>query len=519
MDNHAKNILKSILSYLNINYNSQWHKEHQELLNYPSFLSFHHLLKKHGINSIAIKSNVEQLNALPVPLLIHMHKGKFALIVQIEGDHIQILEKPKHIKTITKQDIESIWDGYVLIFDKDNIQQEKKSWRTCLVAFFKKKKLISIICCILILFCILLYQKRNVYNLFYLFYSICGISISTLYIIRQYSRNTPFIQKICPTTKTNKINCSAILDSKAAYFFNLFAWSDFSFIYFSTLLTILLFFSNQATISIISVIIFIASGYIFYSLYYQIFIAKKWCILCLIMMPVLLFGGITSIFFFRSGTFQINFSFSYILSLLLAIFYSCLYSIFFTYYKKYTHYKILKHKYQSLKFHPQIIELLFQKQPHVNTSQLKTICLTPQHKHENCLTIVFNPTCTPCITKLQYLLQLIAQKEQTKLELILFTNSDKSSDSYLAAQYLVQAYITAPSNFNQLLHNYISKYPTNINTQIILNQFENSLSDKLINTHRKWCMLNHITTTPVLFLNYTLLPPEYTLEDIDYICH
>lgn len=510
-------ILKIISFYLGVNYQRQWHQEHQECIDYPSFMSFHYILQKHGIPSVAIKTSIPDLQSLPVPFLIHTEEGEFLVVTEVIDQQVEIAQNTRKKYTLSIQELNSIWDNYALIFDKENIQQEKISWQTQIKRFFfYSKHIIGSIALFVLITGILLYIKRDLYNSLFLFYSLCGICASILYLIRETDKNHYLIKKICPVSKTNKVNCSSILDSKAAYFWNLFSWSDLSLIYFTTLFTTLLFFTAAVATSLIALIALCASGYIFYSLSYQIFIAKKWCVLCIIMVFILILGGIFSIFFLQSGTFQLAFSPHLLFIPLIAVLYTCFYSIIFTLVKVKAYNRVLQQNYKTLKYRPEITQLLFANQLHIETNHLKTIVLKSGNK--DCITMVFNPVCGPCMYELDQLLRIAARKEQTQIELIILTEPNKNSNSYLAAKYLLDQFIIAPSNVVQILKHYISQFPNKTEIKKAQPGFNQNESDSLITAHREWCVQYQIQGTPLLFFNANQLPPEYNLSDIDYMC-
>ena len=130
----------------------------------------------------------------------------------------------------------------------------------------------------------------------YLLVLLGGLGTSILLFIEQIDKYNVHIKRLCSSngSKSN-IDCSSILDFKDAYFMGLASWSDIGFVYFTSLLTILLvlpFGTSQAFINILSLF---SIGYVCYSLFYQKFVAQKWCTLCLSVQAIFIFLFILSI--------------------------------------------------------------------------------------------------------------------------------------------------------------------------------------------------------------------------------
>ena len=99
---------------------------------------------------------------------------------------------------------------------------------------------------------------------------------------------------------TEKKDCDAVLTSKGAELLKGYKLSDFSLLYF-IILSFLTFVQIQNP-NISFIISVIALPITIYSIYYQYFILKKWCLLCLTIVGVL---WIQSFFIFWTGGFSL----------------------------------------------------------------------------------------------------------------------------------------------------------------------------------------------------------------------
>ena len=87
-------------------------------------------------------------------------------------------------------------------------------------------------------------------------------------------------------------NCDAILSGKQSKVFSWLSWSEVGFFYFTGgLLTLLLAGTITNSIVIIAYFNVLALPYTLFSVYYQGRVAKQWCVLCLSVQALLIFGG------------------------------------------------------------------------------------------------------------------------------------------------------------------------------------------------------------------------------------
>ena len=114
-----------------------------------------------------------------------------------------------------------------------------------------------------------------------------GLGISIAILRQEFGLQSTLGDAFCATT-TEKKDCDAVLNSKGALVLGKYKFSDLSLIYFLSL-TLFSFFTIIRGESL-------AMGYYFsllalpitlYSIYYQGFVIKKWCMLCLTIVGLL----------------------------------------------------------------------------------------------------------------------------------------------------------------------------------------------------------------------------------------
>ena len=106
--------------------------------------------------------------------------------------------------------------------------------------------------------------------------------------------NSSFIEKLCPVGK--KWDCSIVLKSAANNIYGI-NWTTIGLAYFAgTLITLtcvgntnLSYYQTAACINVL------ALPFIIYSLYYQVIVSKRWCVMCLSVLTLLLYLFVISI--------------------------------------------------------------------------------------------------------------------------------------------------------------------------------------------------------------------------------
>ena len=296
---NVRSILKIITNHYGVKYSAALYQILKEHPDFPSFLSFQYILHRMGKDSFAIHTSYEELTNMPAPFIVHgvTNVDLFLFITKATAESVQIIDEKGKEESIKKEDFEKMWDGNILIIDnlpgKINIPSKSK-----LDLFIKLAKYPFLILCLVALctYSLILKGVGDILFYVYLLVLLGGLGTSILLFIEQIDKYNVHIKRLCSSngSKSN-IDCSSILDFKDAYFMGLASWSDIGFVYFTSLLTILLvlpFGTSQAFINILSLF---SIGYVCYSLFYQKFVAQKWCTLCLSVQAIFIFLFILSI--------------------------------------------------------------------------------------------------------------------------------------------------------------------------------------------------------------------------------
>lgn len=520
--NNTKSVLKILFNRLKLKNSNILYKE---ILRHPensSLLAFHHIFKKFGLNNIAIQTTIEQLTSdIPKPVLIHISSngGMFLVLERIDSEYAYIINEKNKLEKQSIDDFRKSWNGYALVFDKDNIRINSIS-KTEKITNYLEEIEFPIIASSLSIFIILIifknYENIPIHNMIYpILYSI-GVCFSSLLLLEKIDKNNPLIKSICSSKQSSKINCSSILNSKAAYVFSNISWADLGFLYFIIHFILSVFYPSEAIFTVLRYSSLIAFPYVGYSIIYQKFIAKDWCLLCLSVMSVLSCLMIASLYFTIIDFHSLIINLDIIQSIILVcLFIIPAYIIMIRLISSYKKNKNTERQLNSIKYNELIKEVLFENSSYVNSNNLKKIILGSVNS-EQIITLVFSPICEPCIQELKKLLPIIKQQSNIRLELIFLLDSERHPDSLTISKNLIHQYQESNKDFINYLLNYTNNF--NIEKRKLSKDYYTDIKiEEMLKEHDDWCTTNKISSTPKIYINNKRIPSIYNVEDIEYI--
>ncbi len=348
---------------------------------------------------------------------------------------------------------------------------------------------------------------------------VIGVVISSLLIWQSVDSENEFIRSICG--KDNKNDCNNILNSNAAKIFGWLKWSEVGLFYFGGGLILALFTLFDKFNTLIQYMIltnFIVLPYTIYSIYYQYFIAKTWCKLCLFVQLILWIEFAISVIILQKILFQLSFE-----SLALVLFSFLIPMIFWAFIKKPIENKNiimpLKRELQKAKFNTDYLVSVFEKQPIMPPifSGMKTVKIGNLDS-ENTVTIVTNPMCGPC-KKLHKEIENLIKQKGINLPFhfsFVFTGGKEAlqvaqrifSVSEIQQENVMQQWFSG--KFND-----VEEWFDKINVPNIGNNVNEA--NEQVKVHQRWIEIAEIKSTPTIFLNGKELPLLYGLSDIENI--
>ena len=260
-----------------------------------------------------------------------------------------------------------------------------------------------------------------------------------------------------------------------------------------------------------------ALPYTIWSVWYQKFVAKQWCVLCLIVQATLW------------AIFIINFIFGYISFpdwqftdfIGLMILYGIPFLLINLFLPRIIDNRRLEQVTQemnSLKASEEVFVSLLKKQPQVEYKNITSVKWgNPDAKI--IVTILTNPHCGPCAYAHDHIEKLMEHTEDKISFQYVFSSFHEKLDTsgkFLLAVYLQKNKDEAAEIYHQWFKsgkydkdNFMKKWNVNIDDERVEEEYK---------MHQHWHKFYNLTATPMVYVNGYRLPSTYYIDDLRYFC-
>jgi uncharacterized membrane protein len=516
--------LEQLLKLLNVNVTSTTLKD--KLLqhpNFPSLVSLRDVLTELNVTNMATRINEALLPKIPLPAIAHFENGMgYVVISKVEDDHVEWFQNEKgvcneHIVEFTQK-----WHGITLVAEAKDNSGENDFSKNRKIEKIENLRLPFIYISILFIFGFFSWHNFSIQTLEYKLYFIAkliGFVISVFLISYSFENYDTFWRQ---AYKLNiKTKCSNILHSNGAKMFGWITWSEIGLFYFTGSL-ISLFFVNAQNLGTILMALkwlnIIALPFSFWLIYYQGYILKSWCKLCLVIQVVLLIEFSLGI----RRPFLLNNEVLIVLPILFLSF--LLVVVPWTIIKKplQNNQIISGHYYtlQRLKFSADYIQSIFKKKvalPPIFQGMNVVNLGNPEAK--NNIILVLNPLCYMCSFTFNEIQKLVSVNNQIKCEIIFMVSNDHNSIDYQVSNRILGL---PPEEMAQATQKWFSNIKQNnefwSNNLVLSNNMDEGTHQ--LNFHFQWLQLEGtIMTLPAIFLNNVELPVFFDVQSIGKIYH
>lgn len=482
---------------------------------YPSLHSITGVLSHFKVDNLALKvpNDEETITQLPNCFLaqVNTEKGTFFSIVNREKEKFYLTLDISEKQVLSLSEFQKKFTGILVAIDNEDSKNPKAIKET----YYSKAVYLSIIVLFFILF---FYAKPNFISALHFLLSITGLSISILIIKHNLGMDSKIVDSICSKESKNT-NCDNVLKSNGSKIFNVLKLSDASLIFFTSLCMswLMISLTNSQSEALFLISLF-TIPLVVYSLYYQKFIAKSWCILCLGIVLVLVAQILLSLL---NSTFKFNLS---QLTLIITAFSFLLVSSIWLFVVNKLENVVAynKLKIEAIKFKRNFNlfkSLLYNKSTlEYNIPKVQEITFGNKLALLN-ITIITNPFCGHC-KAVHNLIESILEQYHQQICIIVRFNIDttkETSDVVKITSRLLEIYyhdgeidcLNAMHDiYNDLSSDkWLAKYGTCTNIEPYLN---------ILLTESNWCKTHNINFTPEILLNGRSFPSEYNREDLIY---
>lgn len=482
---------------------------------FPSLLSITDTLNFFNIENGIISVDISKIELLPdrfVTLLSnHIKQPQLYFIEKIDGVYYQLIDNKKI--ELSKPNLESRWNNLVLLIEKSekneksNINYKNYSW------------FLPVFCLITFIYIVFQFEASLQSKVFFIFPFI-GILFSMLTVKELFGVQSSFLNHICNINAFN--SCSALLSSNNWKIFEIINFSDLSIVFnfsqFVSLFIFLLINNTESFFSIQLILIYLSFPILILSVYYQKFVNRKWCPICLglIFNIILQFGFLL---LFHNYGFAIS-----IFSVILYIFIFTSVTITWFYLKKSLAFQLKLKDFQQkniklIRNYDIFKNTLVSSSPIANNpNPLQSIILGNINASLK-IGVVTSLHCKFC-ANLHSMIEAILNEHSERVCFCINFNfnlelADEKS-KYIHMK-LIEVYIKfGQEAFMQELHNWYKNPERSMSERIEIETKCDLKITEILNIQYNWIIKNEFTYTPLILINNYVFPEQYDSSELIY---
>jgi uncharacterized membrane protein/thiol-disulfide isomerase/thioredoxin len=511
------------------------------LLNHPDFpslLSVSETLQEWGVESEALKGGVEDLAADHFPAIVHLKSNLFAVLLEKQGEKLRYFDPSQGERVVGKDEFSALWSGVLLRAEKADWagEPELKKHR----ADERKNQLLkwglaigSMCFLAMSLFWALDAVKNTLPFSALLAINTLGLVVSAL-MVTPYLTGPDLMKRICPVGK--KGNCLRVMASPAGKIFGI-PMADIGLVFFSggflTLMLSAISTRPETSWSWIALIDLVALPYTVFSVFYQAFVVRTWCMMCLVAQFLLWAEFAVCAFSGMIGFERISSAlppFAVVAGFALPLFFWLAIRPMIS---RSHHFGLQTSQLLRMRRNPDYIRLLLSKQEKLEMARADNELELGSQDAPIVLTMVVNPFCHPCKQALAQLIQLTTAsrgKIKTIVRFLVRHGNENLPDREKAMDYDIALVVTALALsgqsgeaqsaflewFREAADFSRARFAAWRNKYGGPNAEALGPADARLTAQRNWAMEAGVRGTPTFFLNDIQFPREICLEDMRY---
>jgi hypothetical protein len=478
---------------------------------YPSILSISDTLTFFNINNGALQIEASQIDFLPdqfMALLKEANNEEQLYFISRKGEkYITIKNKTSY--EIDREVLESRWLNLIFLVEKTDFENTNniKKYKTLTVLFIS--------CIILFL---LLYFTSNyaISGLLFLLFPAIGILFSMAALKELFGTKSALINKFCNITAST--NCTTVVSSNKWKFFNVINFSDLSILFFSSQIFGLIIFLLSGNLleyfAIQKILLIISVPIIVLSLYYQKFIEKKWCPICLVIASIVLLE-IGYLFLFANTPISISIKSIYIYTYVILVT-TTLWLILKKMLSKQKELKEFQINANRLLRNYTVFKNTLMVTPKIEIpSPIGMVLGNPESNSQ--ITIITNPFCGHC-KEVHEIVNTILDKHGDQIQVKILFKTALELDNEETKRFfriLMTLYLeNGEKAFTDALHDFFESKNVETWNQTYQIPVNSEKIDAIYSVMNHWSVENQINYTPEIFLNGFKYPSEYNKENL-----
>ncbi len=506
-------MFEAIFKGIKIRYNKSY--LYDLILNDPNsnnFLGIISILNNYKIeNSVAHLNHPNDVFEQSLPFVLHLKNQDEILTVYEKSDKIikAINDKGKKV-AYRISDLTERWSGKVIRILGEN-GKEKEYLKNFIYEVGVKVVIGMFFIGILISN---FYNNSNVlFNFFFLIINLIGLVVS--YQLYKLSKEKDNKGKICNFSE--KTDCLDVISHKNSKFIGMISYDKIGVAFFLFFLSFRIFLDIETITFPLAIIISLSALFPIYSIYFQYFVVRKWCPLCLIVQVCVLLNF--TLFFYQFKKFDIDFlnSFKFLFHLLLISSFVLLFSLYDESRDKKNFFVRRFHLFLK---NDAIINSLLSKGIQFTSMPAEYKIIQGNINAEYKLTIITNPFCKYCLNKYKELKKVSIYNPDIAIETIFLIAKEHERINKIAMS-MVQIYLRKGSEiYNNALDDWyefgindISKWER----KYVVSGYIFEQEKWIVDAHREWAAKSKINATATILINDTLLPQEYEIGDFSFL--
>lgn len=470
---------------------------------YPSMKSITDTLDYFKIENAAFQVDAALLTQLPKVFITETQKNDYfeTILVKKNKHSIKVLNENGKYTTTSIERFKNIWGGKVIAVEPLPFSLSK----------ITSTRLIPLSLVVFVL-CFQLFD----YNFFALVSTVILLvcfAITLLTMSARHSEMQPAFNKVCKTITGNN-NCLAVAKDMRAQIFGRFDLSDLSGVLLSSLL-VMQFIAGWNPLLGLVITVFTVPV-IFYSLYLQHFVLKKWCLLCLAISGLLImYSAICAIaLIYEYQRFQLLYflKFGFVMSGVAYLWY-----VIGNLSKKNDELSKSERAYLQFKRNAETFSILHSNEPKITMLSENAAQITFGNTNaEIVIQAITNPLCGFWQGAFYQYKKLLANGQSLfKVNFIFNVATREDSNAWLISNLMIAIYKQEGA---AKCWNAIDEWFESRNLDAWLSKYKQTaiLTDETL-SHNQWCADNKIYHTPATVLDGHLYPRMYMVSDFELL--
>lgn len=483
---------------------------------YPTFKSICDVLGEWKIEHYPLKYQPDELKEIEPPYIAHFNEGggQVAFVTKIQDNKVHYFNSYKSQVWNTLDKFFEQCSGAVILLNPDKESGDKEYKRKRQNEFLHKA-ILPVALGMFLIFSLLTIlttlSKDNIIDnrlLILFFTKIIGITFSILLLLHEFEVHNPLTDNLCHLNRAT--NCNTVLNDSSSKIFGWFGWADTGFIYFTGGFLVLLIGLGASDYSLLAIISAMSIPYPVYSVYYQGFVLKKWCPLCLGVQLVL----ISEFLILLPQFSNMHFSFTGISDFLfIFMIIGIIYISSIMYFREKSSNESNYFKYLGFKKNPAILRTLLLNQKYYSIPVTES-SLAFGHKNTLMnLTIFLSLHCSHCARAFEKVKKILKAETKTSINIILIT----SDINILNTLYHLKR-MNKDGEALEILDQWFNSDPYSRNkiSETLCIPDIDDISDEVSNENLNLFKACDVIGTPSVFINGYLLPNQYDIDDIKY---